>query len=100
MKIKRVLSVVMASGAIAAGLVLPATAAQAVLTNCSDARNGNGWRSYCNSGTGLQPAVAQCENRAGTAVTPRRGNWATAGQYSNAPCAAGETVVGGSMQRG
>lgn len=42
MKIKRVLSVVVASGAIAAGLVLPATAAQAVLTNCSDAGNGNG----------------------------------------------------------
>lgn len=89
---------VMAVGITAAALVVPASPAEAALTNCANGRSGNGWRSICLAGTGLQRVVARCVTPADR-VVERHGPWRGVDVFSTAPCAGSEDVIGGFTER-
>lgn len=99
-KARLTLRLVATSGLLVAGAILPATAAYAEPTGCSNGASGNGWTAYCSSGTGTYRAYARCYNSAGTSYVTRYGVWRSpGGSSSTATCTSSEQVGGGGIEK-
>lgn len=83
---------------VAAGVVVPATSAQATPSNCSDRYDFHSYTVYCGQGSGEFRAVVRCYKQNGSGdYTTRYGAWRTAGGGKNsvASCATTEDPASG-----
>jgi len=89
MKLSRaVLRMAAVSAVLVGSVVVPATAAQAIPTNCTGIYQGQEWWALCSSGTGEYRAIVKCWNATGTSYVWRYGQWEPSpyGEISVARC--------------
>ncbi|GAA3840385.1 hypothetical protein GCM10022226_73560 [Sphaerisporangium flaviroseum] len=96
---KVALKAAVVGGLMAGGVIVPATTAHALPSNCSDKYTFHEYWVNCTSGTGYYRAKVRCYRIGSSSYTTRYGTWKKVGQgISIASCQSSEEPASGSWE--